>query len=114
MIVLVVAVCGGVALVGFSAIRSTWPYTEGVKLAQHNPAVVEELGEPVEGGYFAVVSANMASGGTSSTSLKIPLSGPKGKATLEVVANQVAGKWSFVSAVVTVEKDGKTIDLLKK
>jgi hypothetical protein len=43
--------------------------------------------------------------------LSIPLSGPKGKATLYVEAMKSADLWVFQTMVVKIEKTGERIDL---
>ena len=80
-----VAVCGGVFMLIFSFVKSSWAYTEGVNLARHNATVVAELGEPIEPGWAATGSVNV-NGSSGDADLTIPLSGPKNSGTLYVVA----------------------------
>ena len=50
---------------------------------------------------------------TGEANLSIPLSGPKGKATLYVEAKKSADVWLFQTMVVKIEKTGERIDLNK-
>ncbi len=109
--------CGGFGLIMFlgirSTIRSSAPYAQALKLAQHNPAVIQELGEPIEAGFLVVGSVNDA-GPTGNADLIISLSGPKNTATAHVVAHKSEGQWNFDNAIVTVNNTGTTIDLLTR
>ena len=51
-------------------------------------------------------------GASGEADLAIPVSGPKGKGTLYVVAAKSAGRWSYTTLVVEVAKTGGRIDLL--
>ena len=42
------------------SLRASWPYAQALKLAQHNPAVIQELGEPIEAGFLVVGAVNDA------------------------------------------------------
>jgi len=59
-----------------------------------------------------IVSGNSnVNGPTGEANLSIPLSGPKGKATLYVEAKKSADLWMFRTMVVKIEKTGERIDL---
>ena len=95
------------------SLRASWPYAQALKLAQHNPAVIQELGEPIEAGFLVVGAVNDA-GFTGNADLIISLSGPTNTATAHVVAHKSEGQWNFDNAVVTVNNTGTTIDLLTR
>ena len=50
-------------------------------------------------------------GGSGNADLTIPISGPKGKGTLYVVATKSAGEWTYSKLVVKIDSTGETIDL---
>jgi hypothetical protein len=113
IIVLLAAFTISVALIAFSAIKSTDVYKDAVAKAKANPAVIEALGSPIEEGMF--VSGNTSVNGASGESnLAIPISGPKGKATIYVKAAKSLGRWQYVDLVVEVRKTGERIHLVER
>jgi photosystem II stability/assembly factor-like uncharacterized protein len=80
--------------------------------AQSNAGVVQRLGEPIKRGWF-IEGNEETSGASGKADLSIPLSGPKGKGTLYVVANRSGGEWKFETLQVKVEGDNQRIDLLQ-
>src|SRR5213595_3131414 len=85
-------------------------YKIALARAQANPAVIEAIGSPIS--QTGIVSGNSnVSGAVGEANLSIPLSGPKGKATLYVEAKKSADTWFFQTMVVKIEKTGERIDL---
>jgi len=78
--------------------------------AQANPAVVEAIGSAIS--QTGIVSGNSnVSGAVGEANLSIPLSGPKGKATLYVEAKKSADTWFFQTMVVKLERQVNGFDL---
>jgi len=103
------------ALVGFvmGAFRSSYVYQEALARARAHPAVVEQLGTPIEPGRF--VSGNLSvSGANGEADLAIPLSGPKGRGTLYARAMKPAGEWRFSMLLFAPENRQQRIDLLEE
>ena len=94
-----------------SLIRSSAPYEQGLEKATANPEVVEQLGAPIEAGWFTQgsISVNNASG---EADLAVPLNGPEGEGTLYIVAEKKAGQWQFQQLEVAVSDSEERIDLL--
>src|SRR4051812_41817609 len=93
-----ILLCGGVlaTLVGlvFGVLRSSDVYKESLARARGNQEVRALLGEPIEGGTW--VGGNLeTSGATGRADLSIPVSGPKGSATIHTVATKVDGRWEY-------------------
>ena len=85
-------------------------YKIALARAQTNPALIEAIGSPIS--QTGVVSGNSnVNGAVGEANLSIPLSGPKGKATLYVEAKKSADLWLFQTMVVKIEKTGERIDL---
>jgi hypothetical protein len=107
-------VCGGgitlIVVLVFGAIKSSDVYTEAVARAKANPEVKSRLGEPVEAGFWASGKVEV-SGPSGEADLTIPLSGPKGSATLRAVATKTGGKWEYSTLEVTPGDSGGRIDL---
>jgi hypothetical protein len=67
-----------------------------IAAAQSNPIVKQRLGEPIKRGFF--ISGNIeVSGPSGHADIAIPVSGPRGKATLYAVAEKSAGLWKLES-----------------
>ena len=98
---LAMAACCAYAWMALAKIRSSWPYTEGLDLALHNEAVVEELGEPIQTGWRidAIVHDREPAGDAR---LLIPLVGAKNAGTLSVSAVKEDGRWRLERAEILV------------
>lgn len=109
----VVVCCGGFTLVFalvFGAIKSSEVYTHALSRAQAHDEVKDLLGEPVEARFW-VTGQLQVSGSSGEADLAIPLSGPRGSATLHVVATKSAGEWQYSTLAVVPEGGGRRIDL---
>ena len=95
----------------FGFIKSSDAYTEAVSRAQASPAVAEALGTPIEPGFFVTGNINV-SGSSGQADLAIPISGPKGSATLYAQATKSAGQWSYSLLQVSVSATDEQINLL--
>lgn len=85
-------------------------YKIALARAQTNPALIEAIGSPIL--QKGIVSGNSnVNGPIGEANLSIPLSGPKGKATLYVEAKKSADLWFFQTMIVKIEKSGERIDL---
>jgi len=105
---------GGCGLLAFLFATGIMKQSDAYKIAlaraQANPAVIEAIGSPIL--QTGVVSGNSnVSGAVGEANLSIPLSGPKGRATLYVEAKKSADRWLFQTMVVEIEKTGDRIDL---
>jgi len=94
----------------FGAIRSSDIYKEAVAEASANAQVAQALGTPIEPGWLVVGRFNVRND-SGSADLTIPISGPRGRAVIYVVATKTAGKWKFTTLLVTVKGSDKQIDL---
>ncbi len=65
-------------------IKGTDAYSCSLDVARRSPAVVAELGEPVEAGLFAWTSNYSQEGSVTDASFRTTLEGPKGKGGLRV------------------------------
>lgn len=65
-------------------IKGTRAYACSLSEARRNPAVIAELGEPLEAGLFAWTYGYIQEGSVTDTSFRTSLSGPKAKGTLRV------------------------------
>lgn len=81
-----------------------------VEQAKADPRVIEALGEPIEVGWLGESHVSMNNGQTV-VRLGVPLSGPKGKATLRVEAEKADDGWKFQRLAVEVEDGGQSFEL---
>lgn len=112
IILLFVAFAFAIMSFAFGLMKSTGVYKDSLDKAKAHPAVIEALGSPIKDGFFfsGQTSENGASG---EADLSIPISGPKGKATLYVKAEKSLGRWNYSALVVEIKKTGERIDLTK-
>ncbi len=114
------ALFGGFILIGgfiaaiiifvMSMMKSSGAYELAMARATENDTVLQEIGEPIEVGF--IVSGSIQTSGSSGTAdLSIPISGPKGEATLFIVAEKEAGEWQ--ADILAIQfKDSYRLNLL--
>lgn len=104
--------CVGVIVFAFGAIRNHEVTQEAFSRAKADPEVIALLGEPLEMGRF--VSGTLEAGGSGGEAdLSIPISGPKGAATIKAVATK-NGTWNYSKLIVVPGDGGAEIDLRAK
>lgn len=96
----------------FSLMKSSDAYKDAVARTRADPAVQAAIGTPIEEGLFVTGNIN-TSGSSGQADLAIPLSGPKGNATIYLVATKSAGAWNFSTLVVEIRDTGERINLLE-
>ena len=112
MLILFVAFVGSIALIVFSAMKSTGVYKDALERARANSAVIEALGSPITEGFLVSGNTNV-NGASGEANLSIPISGPNGKGTIYVAANKSLGRWNYSGLVVEIAKTHRRIDLLQ-
>jgi hypothetical protein len=117
MILLAVGSC---AVIGFvfvskmsAELKSSWAFTEGVKLAQNNPQVIAKLGQPIEATWVVVGTIHTENEDSGGADVTFPITGPKGAASVHAIAEKKAGKWAFRKAEAILPGN-EIIDLLAK
>lgn len=110
--VLFVVFIGSIALIVFSAVKSTDVYKEALARAKAHPAVIEALGSPVTEGFLASGNTNV-NGASGEANLSIPIAGPKGNGTIYMAARKSLGQWTYLGLVVEIAKTHQRINLLQ-
>ena len=107
---LALASIGGSILLITTVMKSSDAYSGAVARARSNPAVVAALGTPIKDGFFFTgnISEENSSGRAK---LVIPISGPKGAASLFVSATRSSGEWHFDDLVVEINGTKQRIDI---
>lgn len=95
----------------FAAIRNSDVVKESLLRARSNPVLVEKIGAPIDEGSLISGSINV-SGASGDADFAMPISGPKGKATVYVTARKTAGTWNYSQMIAAIEESGEKIDLL--
>jgi hypothetical protein len=110
---LFVVFVGSIALIVFSAMKSSDVYKDALARAKTHPAVIEALGSPVTEGLLLSGNTNV-NGASGEANLSIPVSGPKGKGTIYVAATKSLGRWNYSGLVLEIERTHQRIDLLQR
>jgi hypothetical protein len=93
----------------FSVLKSSDVYKTALTRAKNDQRVVATLGSPIKDGLVPSGKTNV-NGASGEADIAIPISGPKGKATIYAVGTKSAGKWEFSKLAVQIE-GGQLIDL---
>lgn len=101
-----------IAFFVFGILKSSDVYKTAISRAKSDQRVVAALGTPIQEGMFVGGKVNVT-GPSGEADLAIPISGPKGKATIYAVGTKFAGEWTFSKLIVKVDGGG-TIDLNQK
>ncbi len=94
----------------FTLMKTSDAYGGAVARARVSPAVIKAIGSPIKEGIFVSGSVSV-SGSSGDAELSIPIRGPIGKATIQVVARKTEGRWHFEKLLVHVHSSGEWIDL---
>lgn len=93
----------------FSVLKSTDVYKTALARAKNDQRVVAALGAPIQDGLVPSGKTNV-NGPSGEADIAIPISGPKGKATIYAVGTKAAGKWEFSKLAVQID-GGQLVDL---
>lgn len=93
----------------FSALKSSDAYKTALESAKKDTRVTAALGTPIHDGLIPSGKTNVT-GPSGEADLGIPISGPKGSATIYAVATKSGGQWTFSKLEVQVD-GGERIDL---
>jgi hypothetical protein len=112
ILLLMAAFVGSIFLILETSFQHSDCYQQALARARSSPQVLETIGQPLVSGWLTSGSVNI-SGPSGSADISIPISGPKGRGTIYVVAKKTAGEWSFQRLEVAAEGNANRIDLLK-
>lgn len=100
----------GLVSVVSGAMRDNDAYRIAMAQAAADPRLAAAIGTPIEHDGF--MSGRLSTGATSRASLQIPVSGPRGEATVFVEAEARLGVWRFAVLSATVDGADAPFDLL--
>lgn len=110
IVVLAAAAALAIVIFVFGAIKRSDAYTGALSRVQGNQRVVAVLGEPISAGFWVTGSMNL-NNGKGNADFSFPVSGPKGKAKVHVVASTEGDKWEYATLDVTPDS-GPSINAL--
>lgn len=111
IIVAIVMLAGAIFTKVTGMFEDSIPYTLGMKTLKSNELVIEKLGEPIE--VNGKIEGNIfLEDEKGSEDLLIPIKGPKGEATLLIIAEKYNNVWTYQKIEVTFEKDEEILNLL--
>jgi hypothetical protein len=111
VLVFLALACCGFLYFTQPVIKSLDVVQEAVKRATSTPAVVSQLGTPIKTGWLVTGSITW-SNSSGDADLAIPISGPKGKGTIDLTAHKSKGTWTYSVLEVVIDGGGEKIDLL--
>lgn len=111
-----VAIAACFAVLLFGGVSLTLGDSEVSKMAvaaaESNLVVKQRLGDPIKRGFFTSGSIEI-NGSSGHADLEVPISGPRGKATIYAVANKSAGIWKFETLNVAFDDASPRLPLLQ-
>ena len=110
LVVLCLLFAATIAMTVFGMIKGTDVYRNAVAQAKKDPRVAAAIGQPIEESWY-VGGSTQISGSSGRSDLMIPIHGPKGNATIYVLATKFAGDWQYSKLIVKIGASGATIDL---
>ena len=99
------------AIFGFSILgilKNSEAHSLAMGAAQVDPRVEEELGLPLEPGFWVTGNINRSANHGEAT-LRIPVEGPKGTGTVNTEAQKSMGEWQLIYLDVEVDASAETI-----
>lgn len=90
--------------------RNSDVYKQAMAQAAANSQVRDQIGEPMKAGWFIFGELKIGTT-TGHANFSIPVSGPRGKARIRVVAYKNSA-WKFICLQVSVQGQSQIIDLL--
>lgn len=114
-LIAILLLCGFVAVlltVLDVSFRNSIVYQQALARAGRSPEVVNRIGEPLKAGRIFQGQINV-SGSTGNANMNIPVTGPRGKATIVLDARKVEGAWIFRTLCVRFDDQSGTVNLLE-
>lgn len=100
----------GILLFVNSAFAHSYPYRTALQLARSSIEVSEQIGRPLTVGWLTTGQLNYVNN-DGDVSLRIPISGPRGRGTIVVIGKKRAARWTFDTLEVDVHGQSIRIPL---
>lgn len=115
---LLIGLIAGVVLLGailgsvFFALSNSEAAQTALERAAANQSLTEKIGSPIRRGWLVTGSIKV-DGGSGNVDIAVPVSGPKGSATIYVRGTRSAGRWTFDLIEAAPDDGSQRIDLRK-
>jgi hypothetical protein len=113
LIVLLGAFVAVVFTVVETSFRKSTVYKEAITRAERDPQVANRIGIPLRPSRVLQGQINV-SGSSGTAHMAIPVTGPRGKATIYLDARKAAGTWEFRTLQVQFDGQSDCLNLLVK
>ncbi len=112
VLVAIMVIMAGLIFYGIMAsLRQSDACQKALELARNSEVMKQELGEPIEMGWFVSGSVSIKNG-LGDSDFSVPISGPKGGATVYIVGKkQGGGPWDFSKVDAVLDNGGRVVDL---
>ncbi len=94
-----------------ASFRKSAVYKEALARAERNPLVANRIGLPLRPARVLQGEINV-SGSSGTAHMAIPISGPRGKATINLDARKAAGTWEFLTLEAKFDDQPYCVNLL--
>jgi len=111
VLVAVLAVVAGVIALVMWSLRQSDVLRLAMERARKNPAVVEQLGTPINPGWLISGSMHMEND-SGTANFTVPIHGPRQEAKLYLDARKQMGEWTFNSLTVKTDQ-GQEIQVVQ-
>jgi hypothetical protein len=110
VVALLAAFVGAIFTIVSYSFHKSDVFREAIARAERSREVTDRIGSPLQPGWLPQGQIQV-SGSTGTAQMAIPVTGPRGKATINLDARKVAGSWQFLSLQVQFE-DSSSVNLL--
>lgn len=93
--------------------RNSAPYAMAMATVRADPMVRDALGAPIQERWFMAGNLNVRSS-NGDADFEIPITAPKGKAMVHVLAKRLSGVWYITALVVDIPAEKERINLLEE
>ena len=111
LLVLATGLIFSILAVVFLVLRSLDRCDAALQAAQSSEILRRELGTPMTKGWVVTGSVRTFNG-TGTADVTVPVSGPRGEASIRAHANLRQGQWIYSQMTAEIEGSGRHVDLL--
>jgi hypothetical protein len=111
LLALAVGLIFSILAVVFLVLRSLDPCDAALQAAQSSEILRRELGTPMTKGWIVTGSVRTFNG-TGTADVTVPVSGPRGDASIRAHATLRQGHWIYSRMTAEIEGSGRHVDLL--
>jgi len=96
----------------FGMLRNSDPAKMAIQRAEANPVVASRLGTPLKMGLLVSGNVNV-NGASGHADMSIPVTGPRGRGTIYLIADKTLGRWEFSALEIALNDEAQRVNLLQ-